>query len=140
MELKCQKLSDIAFLPTRASEMASGVDLYSPADATIPPHNSIILDTDIAVQLPEGTYGRIAPRSGLAAKHQINILGGVIDVDFRDSIKVIIFNHSDAQYNIKRGHRIAQLICEQIVYANIVEVNTLPKTNRNKGCLGSSGL
>ncbi len=130
----------MAILPTRASEISAGIDLYSPIDSTIPPQESIVLDIQRGIQLPHGTYGRIAARSGLAARHQIDILGGVIDADFRGSIKLILFNHSHTAFNFKRGHRIAQLICEKIVYARITEVGKLPRTHRDKGCLGSTGL
>ena len=71
-----------------------------------------MVKTDIRIALPVGCYGRIAPRSGLALKHSINVGGGVIDGDYRGNVGIILFNHSDQDFLINRGDRIAQLIPE----------------------------
>ena len=83
-----------------------------------------MLFTDLQIQLPVGCYGRIAPRSGLALNHHIDIGGGVIDRDFRGNIGIIIYNHSDTLFIITRGDRIAQLKCEKISYPAIEELQT----------------
>jgi dUTP pyrophosphatase len=69
--------------------------------------------TDLAIQLPRGCYGRIAPRSGLALHHHINVGCGVVDEDFQGNLSMILFNHSDKPFHIHRGDRVAQLICQR---------------------------
>jgi len=78
--------------------------------------------TGLVILVPEGTYGRIAPRSGLDIKHQLDIGAGVIDADYRGPVSIVIFNHSETPYQIINGDRIAQLICEKIAYPELVEV------------------
>lgn len=95
--------------------------------------------TDIQIELPSGCYGRVAPRSGLAAKHFIDVGAGVIDEDYRGNVGVILFNHSTVPFEVKKGDRIAQLICEQIFYPSIEEVETLSITERGAGGFGSTG-
>ena len=81
--LKFAKLTENAFAPTKGSSLAAGYDLYSAYDYEIPAYGKLIAKTDIQIRVPEGTYGRIAPRSGLAAKHFIDIGAGVVDQDYR---------------------------------------------------------
>jgi dUTP pyrophosphatase len=83
--------------------------------------------------------GRIAPRSGLAAKHSIDTGAGVIDADYRGPLKVILFNFGDADFAIKQGDRIAQLIIERIYTPNVVVVEKLAETVRGEGGFGSTG-
>ena len=83
--------------------------------------------------------GRIAPRSGLAAKHSIATGAGVIDYDYRGEVKVILFNHADADFAINAGDRIAQLVLERIVTPDVVEVAELEGTERGAGGFGSTG-
>lgn len=89
--------------------------------------------------MPEGTYGRVAPRSGLAWKNFIDVGAGVIDQDYRGNVGVILFNHSDVDFDVKKGDRIAQLICERIAHPNVVEVKSLSETARGEGGFGSTG-
>jgi dUTP pyrophosphatase len=104
MQLLIKKLSPDAIIPTRASPGSVGYDLYSTEDTVVPCQcGRVIVGTGIAVGLPEGVYARIAPRSGLAAKHCIDIGAGVIDPDYTGEIKVIMFNHGDVEYMIKQG-------------------------------------
>lgn len=95
--------------------------------------------TDIQIELPSGTYGRIASRSSLALTYFINVAGGVIDADYRGNVRVLLFNHSDYDFKIKRGDRIAQLICESVVYPKVVEMDCLGVTERGNGAFGSTG-
>jgi len=83
--------------------------------------------------------GRVAPRSGLAAKHSINTGAGVIDADYRGEVKVILFNHSDNDFTIKEGDRIAQLVIERIYTPEVVVVEKLEATVRGAGGFGSTG-
>ena len=81
-----------------------------------------MVKTDLRVKVPPGTYGRIAPRSGLALSNQIDVGAGVIDADYRGNVGIILFNHGNDDFKINAGDRIDQLICEKIVYADVVEV------------------
>lgn len=72
------------------------------------------METDISIAVPAGTYGRVAPRSGLASKHSIDVGAGVIDADYRGPVKVLLFNFSDADFKVAVGERVAQLIVERV--------------------------
>jgi dUTP pyrophosphatase len=138
-ELKVMRMTMNSIIPTRGSKLAAGVDLYASESATIEPRSKGIISTGISVQLPPGTYGRIAPRSGLAAKNDIDVGAGVIDRDFRGCLSVILFNHGDAPLEVNVGDRIAQLICEKCLYADVVEVDELDESERGAGGFGSTG-
>jgi len=107
------KLSIHAQTPTRGSPKAAGLDLYSASSTTVPARGKELVLTDLQIQLPDGCYGRIAPRSGLALNHHVYVGGGVIARDYRGNVGVLIYNHSDTQFIITQGDRIAQLICEK---------------------------
>jgi len=97
------KLTENALPPTRESSGAAGLDLRSAYDVLIPASGNGLVKTDLAIQLPPGCYGRIAPRSGLALQHHIDVGGGVVDEDYRGNLCVILFNHSDRPFQIRRG-------------------------------------
>jgi len=92
------------------------------------------------VQIPEGCYGRIAPRSGLASKNFIDVGAGVIDCDYRGNVGVLLFNFSEEQFIVNKGDRIAQLICEKIEYPELEQVDELDITERNTAGFGSTGI
>lgn len=99
-----------------------------------------MVSTDISFTVPVGTYGRIAPRSGLAVKNGIQTGAGVVDRDYTGEVKVILFNHSQKDFAIKKGDRIAQLILERIVEnAQVVVVDSLEESARGAGGFGSTG-
>ncbi|KAI1307843.1 deoxyuridine 5'-triphosphate nucleotidohydrolase [Xylaria venustula] len=137
--LLIKKLSEKARLPTRGSAFAAGYDLYSSQATTVPGRGKVLVDTDIAIAVPAGTYGRVAPRSGLASKHSIQTGAGVIDADYRGQVKILLFNHSDADYAIAEGDRIAQLVIERIYTPEVVEVAELEDSVRGAGGFGSTG-
>jgi dUTP pyrophosphatase len=112
--LLVKMLSKNAVMPKKNSANAAGYDLSSAVDAVVPANDKALIPTDIAVALPEGTYGRIAPRSGLAAKHHLAVGAGVIDADFRGNVKVVLFNHGSLDFHVSKGDRIAQLLLERI--------------------------
>jgi dUTP pyrophosphatase len=137
--LLIKKLSDEATTPTRGSAFAAGYDLYASKDTTVPAHGKVLVSTDISIACPEGTYGRIAPRSGLASKHFIDTGAGVIDSDYRGEVKVLLFNHASDDFPIKHGDRIAQLVLERIYTPEIMEVTDLEESVRGAGGFGSTG-
>ena len=138
--LKFVRISSNAHAPTKGSPFAAGYDLYSAVDVTIAAHDKAIIPTDLKVAVPPGTYGRVAPRSGLAAKSFIDVGAGVVDEDYRGPLGVVLFNHANADFEVKQGDRIAQLICEKIVYPELVEVEDLDQTERGEGGFGSTGV
>lgn len=112
--LQIQLLSATAKPPTRGSAFAAGYDLYASKATTIPARDRVLVDTDISIAVPEGTYGRVAPRSGLAVKHGIDTGAGVIDADYRGPVKVLLFNLSETDFEVQVGDRIAQIIVERV--------------------------
>ncbi|XP_042798051.1 deoxyuridine 5'-triphosphate nucleotidohydrolase, mitochondrial isoform X3 [Panthera leo] len=139
MRLRFVRLSEHATAPSKGSARAAGYDLYSAYDYTVPPMEKVLVKTDIQIALPSGCYGRVAPRSGLAAKHFIDVGAGVIDEDYRGNVGVVLFNFGKEKFEVKKGDRIAQLICERIFYPEIEEVQVLDDTERGSGGFGSTG-
>jgi dUTP pyrophosphatase len=141
LRIPTTRLNDNAILPTRGSATAIGIDLYQPKDKwdTLLPGASILLKTGISMSIPLTHYGRIAPRSGLAFKHQIDVLGGVIDSDYRGDIGVILINHGPTEFDINAQTKIAQIIFEKAALAEIYEVDSLGSTERGTGGFGSTG-
>ncbi|XP_075711340.1 deoxyuridine 5'-triphosphate nucleotidohydrolase, mitochondrial [Rhinoderma darwinii] len=137
--LRFAKLSENAYTPTRGSARAAGYDLYSAYDYMIGPQDKAIVKTDIQISVPSGCYGRVAPRSGLAAKHFIDVGAGVIDEDYRGNVGVVLFNFGKESFAVKKGDRVAQLICEQIVYPKLEELKVLEDTDRGAAGFGSTG-
>jgi dUTP pyrophosphatase len=138
--LLIKKLSENATTPTRGSAFAAGYDLYAASATIIPARGKALVSTDLSIATPEGTYGRIAPRSGLAAKHFIDTGAGVIDADYRGEVKVLLFNHSDKDFEVAKGDRVAQLVLERIYTPEIVEVKNLEESVRGEGGFGSTGV
>ncbi|KAK1553563.1 hypothetical protein Q3G72_000452 [Acer saccharum] len=138
--LRVKKLSEKAVLPSRGSPLAAGYDLYSATETQVPARGKVLVPTDISIAIPVGTYARVAPRSGLTWKHSIDVGAGVIDADYRGPVGVILFNHSDVDFEIKVGDRIAQLIIEKIVTPDVLEVEDLDSTVRGEGGFGSTGV
>jgi deoxyuridine 5'-triphosphate nucleotidohydrolase len=116
------------------------LDLYSCQDATIKAPERLLVDTDISVSLPLGTYGRVAPRSGLSSKHKLDVGAGVVDQDYRGPVRVLLINQSDVDFEVHEGDRIAQLIVEEMRFTEIQQVDELDETMRASGGFGATGL
>ena len=141
-KLRIKKLIADAHLPVKGSEHAAGYDLMAVADTSIPAKGKGLVSTGIAMAIPIGNYGRIAPRSGLAAKNFIDVGAGVIDADYRGEVKVLLFNFADSDFAVKAGDRVAQLIIEKYTRTEIEEVTEgdLDSTERGEGGFGSTGV
>ena len=96
--LLIKKLTENAIIPTKGSPLAAGYDLYAVTNASVPAKGKAIVKTGLAMKIPSGNYGRVAPRSGLAAKHFIDVGAGVIDEDYRGEVGVVLFNFSDSDF------------------------------------------
>ena len=104
------------------------------------PGKRCICPTDLSIACPAGTYGRIAPRSGLTVKFGIHVGAGVVDADYRGPVGVVLFNLGEEPFTIQKGDRIAQLVLESIVLAPVQEVSELDETVRGAGGFGSTGV
>ena len=136
--LQVVKITDKATFPTKAYRNSAGHDLYSAYDYKIPPQGKEKIMTDIRVKVPEGTYGRIAPRSGPAMQNHISIGAGVVDEDYTGNLSIVVFNLSNSEFDIKAGDSVAQLICEKIALPTLIEVTSLTQTERGERGFGSS--
>lgn len=139
MSLRIKKLTYDAIIPTRGSGDAVGYDLYSTDEVVIPPTHRALIGTGVAIVLPPGVYGRVAPRSGLAVKHGIQVGAGVVDPDYTGEVKVVLFNHGNKDFEVKRGERIAQLVLERCETPDVEEIGLLEETERGTGGFGSTG-
>jgi dUTP pyrophosphatase len=135
------KLTDFnAQIPTKGSEHSAGYDLYSCCNALIYPQERMLIKTGIVLEIPEGFYGRIAPRSGLALKNGIDVMAGVIDSDYRGDIGVMLYNtDKNTPFHIKIGDRIAQLIIEKYYTFDLQQAEDLNVSERGTGGFGSTG-
>lgn len=140
MKIKFNKLKFFAHPPYRKVDDDAGNDLHSTENLIISPSKRALVGTGISIELPVGTYGRIAPRSGLAVKNGIDILAGVIDSTYRGEIKVALINFGDKDFEIKIGDRIAQLIVENYIKVQWILAMELTKSERMKNGFGSSGV
>ena len=127
-----------AVIPQRSSEEAAGFDLYSYEHGEILPNETKLFDTGISFKVPKGTYGRIAPRSGLSKKG-LMVNAGVIDRDYTGPVKVMLHNLGNKSYVINKDDRIAQLIIEKIETPKVILLDKLEETERGEGGFGSTG-
>jgi len=140
MKVEIVKCHELARVPSRGSTDAAGADLHSTEQTTLLPGQRKLIGTGLKMQIPKDVYGRIAPRSGLAHKHGIDTLAGVIDPDYRGEVKVLLLNTSDKEFEIQIGDRIAQLIFERFAIPTFEETSDFSEnTNRGESGFGSTG-
>ena len=133
-------------IPKYETEGAAGLDLFAATKEDtkiiIPPRKAEMIPTGIAISVPSGYEAQIRPRSGLAAKNGITVLNspGTIDSDYRGEILVMLINHSNKDFEILRGMRIAQMVISKIEQFNLISVDELDTTDRGKDGFGSTGI
>jgi dUTP pyrophosphatase len=137
--LSFKKLDERAVLPSRGSLYSAGLDLYSIENLSIQPKQRILARTGLAVAIPEGHYGRIAPRSGLALRTGLDVLSGVIDADYRGEIGCLLYNTGDETIELPAQSKICQLIVEKIITPEAVWADEIDETDRGSGGFGSTG-
>lgn len=138
--LKVVKLDKDARIPVRSNPTDAGADLFSTETIMIHPGERKTVGTGISMEIPEGLYGRVAPRSGLAAKHGIDVLAGVVDSSYRGEIKVVLLNTDRHNtFHVEKGDRIAQIIIESHFNLPFVECENLGDSIRGSGGFGSTG-
>ena len=143
MKIEIKKLRENAKIPTRGSEYAAGYDLYACLDAaaTIKPHETEKIGTGLAIAVPEGYFGAIFARSGLATKKGLRPANcvGVADSDYRGEYIVPLFNDTDEIRTVEPGERIAQLVVMPFLAVEFEEAQELDETKRGAGGFGSTG-
>lgn len=128
-----------AFIPTRAHGTDAGIDLRSPIDVTLYPHDSEVIDTGVHVELPENCAGVLISKSGLNVNHDITSTG-LIDEQYTGSIRVKLYNNGDGIYHIQKGDKISQLVVVPVLYEPIEVVDEINmETDRGSYGFGSSG-
>jgi dUTP diphosphatase len=132
-------------LPAYQSALAAGLDLLAavPEDVpvTLAPGKHALIPTGLTIALPDGYEAQIRPRSGLAARHGVTVLNapGTVDADYRGEIGVLLINHGDAPFHVRRGERIAQMVIAEVVRGDLIPAGSLSVTNRGSGGFGSTG-
>lgn len=138
-----KKLNPNATIPTYGSEYAAGCDLYACLDesVTIEPHQTVLIKTGLALEVPVGYAGLIYARSGLASKRNLAPANkvGVVDADYRGEVMVALHNHGTTPQVVEHGERIAQMVIAPFLTANFIEVDYLSDTVRGEGGFGSTG-
>ena len=140
MYLFVKKLTDQSLIPVQANPNDAGYDIFSAENYLLQPMERKLFKSGISLEIPKGHYGRVAPRSGLAYKHGIDVLAGVIDSSYRGEVGVILINLGDKPFSVSSGDRIAQLIIETCHYPKIMQVESHQETVRGEKGFGSSGL
>lgn len=139
MEIRVKRLRPDAIPPIRAHEGDAGLDLFAPEGFAIAPGERKVVGTGMAMAVPDGHAGLILDRSGLAAKHGITTLGGVVDAGYRGEWKVVMLNTSDTPYETAPGERIAQVLVVPLALPAVCEVSELDATMRGEAGFGSTG-
>jgi dUTP pyrophosphatase len=137
--LNFKRLDPGAVLPARGSDLSAGLDICALEELTIGPRERVRARTGLAVAIPEGYYGRLAPRSGLAMKNGLDVLAGVIDSDYRGEIGCLLYNTGDETIHLPAHSKICQLIIEKIITPTAVWTDDLSHTHRGSGGFGSTG-
>jgi len=140
MKIKYKKLNNEANTPVQATSSDAGNDLFSAEPVELEPLQRKVVKTGISIAIPEGFYGRVAPRSGLAVRLGIDVLAGVIDAGYRGEVGVVLINLSSDKVTFEKGSKIAQLIIEKCHTVNWEEASDLPESERLDAGFGSTGV
>ena len=139
-QVSVKKLSKSAVLPTRGTIGSAGMDLCAATSINIPAGGQVLVPIDLAFALPDGLDMQLASRSGLAAHHRVQVIGGVIDKVYRGNVKIILANWGSSDFPVKCGDRIAQMLVFPTPDFSLVEVDTLPSTQRSTLGFGNTGV
>jgi dUTP pyrophosphatase len=137
--IKVKQLRHEAILPRPATDGAAGADLHSVESFTLQPGERRLIPTGLSIEIQPGFYGRVAPRSGLAVRHGIDTLAGVIDSDYRGEVQVLLINLGNLPVDFNAGDRIAQLIIAPAAQCEYTWADELNETMRGRGGFGSTG-
>jgi len=140
IKIKVKKLHPDAIIPHYAHPGDSGMDIFSIEDTTIKAGERAIVNTGISMEYPEGYCTLIWDKSGIASRAGIKVMGGVFEHIYKGEYKIIMFNTSKQDYQIKKGEKIAQILVQPIITAEIEEVSELSESVRGADGFGSTGL
>jgi dUTP pyrophosphatase len=126
-------------LPEYASSGAAGADLRASRELVLPPRGRAVVPTDLKLEIPPDHVGLVWPRSGLAARHGIDTLAGVIDSDYRGEVGVVLVNHGDEPFRIQQGDRVAQLLLQRVERARFTRRERIQASARCEAGFGSTG-
>lgn len=142
MTLAFKRIHLDAVLPAYAHPSDAGMDLRSVADVVIPRGGRALVPTGLVILLPPLYEAQVRPRSGLALKHGVTVLNspGTIDAGYRGEIGVILANFGEADFAVKRGDKIAQLVIAPVTQPQVVETDVVDATDRGTGGFGSTGV
>ena len=142
MTVAFRRIHPDAVLPAYAHEDDAGMDVHSVEDLVIPPGGRALVHTGLVMQLPPDAEAQVRPRSGLALKYGVTVLNtpGTIDAGYRGEVGVILANFGSADFAVKKGDRVAQLVIAPVTRAAVVEVDEVASTDRGGGGFGSTGV
>jgi dUTP pyrophosphatase len=132
-------LGEGASLPEYASAGAAGADLRASEPVEIAPGARAAVPTAVRLQIPPGHVGLVWPRSGLAVRHGIDTMAGVIDSDYRGEVRVVLVNHGEEPFRVARGDRVAQLLLQRVERVAFAASAAIDDTDRGTGGFGSTG-
>ena len=139
VDVSCKKVHADAQVPGYAHEGDAGFDLHAVEEAVIDSTHQTVVKTGLAFAIPSGYVGLIWDRSGLAAKHGLHKLAGVIDAGYRGEVGVVLINHGSSSFTVEKGMRIAQMLVQSVEKVTLNEVEDLDETKRGEGGFGSTG-
>ena len=132
-KIEFTRLTSSAYSPWRATPKSAGLDLFSPIDTTVKARGQLLIDLELQVQLPQGYYGQLLSKSGVALLSSVHVGAGVIDQDYTGKIEVLLFNLGDKDFFIQKGKAIAQLVVLPCLQEEAVETKEPATGPRNKG-------
>ena len=140
MQVKIKKLDPGAKVPCYACLGDAGMDFYSNEEVVLAPNERKLISTGVSMAIPEGFVGLVWDKSGLAAKHGLKTMAGVIDSGYRGEVRILVHNLSQNDYVVGKGSKIAQMLIQAVEQKEIVEVEELSETERGTGGFGSTGI
>ncbi|MEK6885538.1 MAG: dUTP diphosphatase [Nanoarchaeota archaeon] len=140
VKIKVKRVHPGAILPHYAHDGDAGMDLYAVEDVILWPNEPVAVRTGLSIELPKGYVALIWDKSGLALKEGIKTMAGVGDSNFRGEYKVVLLNTTNQYYYVDKGDKIAQILIQPVMQAEIEEVNILSETTRGAGGFGSTGM
>lgn len=139
MNINVKKIDPRAFLPSYAHPGDAGIDFFALEKTSIKPGERMVVKTGISMEIPEGYVGLIWDKSGIALKHGLKTIGGVVDAGYRGEIGIALFNTSSVEYIFETGHKVAQMLIQKVEHVGLVETDDLTETKRGVGGFGSTG-
>lgn len=140
LSVKVKKIYENAVIPNYAKDGDAGFDLHSVEEKILAVGEKDVIKTGIKIEIPEGYFGSIRDRSGLAAKNALHCLAGVVDSGYRGEIGIVMINLGKEEFKINKGDRIAQMLIQMVERVEIEEVEELGESFRGESGFGSTGL